>query len=54
LTPPCFAVRRAGSVVTDVLAPYEVFARSTTLHVYTVSARRVPVPLTGGLRVLPD
>jgi putative intracellular protease/amidase len=43
-----------GSVVTDVLAPYEVFARSTTFHVYTVSARRIPVPLTGGLRVLPD
>jgi putative intracellular protease/amidase len=43
-----------GSVVTDVLGPYEVFARSATFHVYTVSARRVPVPLTGGLRVLPD
>ncbi|GAA2355620.1 DJ-1/PfpI family protein [Dactylosporangium salmoneum] len=43
-----------GSVATDVLAPYEVFARSTRFFVYTVSARRAPVPLSGGLQVLPD
>jgi putative intracellular protease/amidase len=47
-------VGATGSVVTDVLAPYEVFARSSAFHVYTVSARRQPVPLTGGLAVLPD
>ena len=43
-----------GSVVTDALAPYEVFARSPKFHVYTVSAQRRPVPLTGGLPILPD
>ncbi|GAA1010348.1 hypothetical protein Aple_038470 [Acrocarpospora pleiomorpha] len=44
----------SGSVVTDVLAPYEVFARSGRFFVYTVSARREPVVLSGGLRMLPD
>jgi transcriptional regulator GlxA family with amidase domain len=47
-------VGQTGSVVTDVLAPYEVFARSTRFHVYTVSEHRSPVVLTGGLPVLPD
>jgi len=47
-------VGATGSVVTDVLAPYEVFARSSAFHVYTVSAQRRPIPLTGGLPVLPD
>ncbi|WP_432992246.1 DJ-1/PfpI family protein [Dactylosporangium sp. CA-233914] len=43
-----------GSVVTDVLAPYEVFARSQHFFVYTVSARRDAVALSGGLQVVPD
>ncbi|TDC47717.1 protein DJ-1 [Jiangella ureilytica] len=43
----------SGSVVTDVLAPYEVFARSSAFQVYTVAERRQPVALTGGLPVLP-
>ncbi|MFF5205763.1 DJ-1/PfpI family protein [Streptosporangium sp. NPDC000396] len=43
-----------GSVVSDVLAPYEVFARSKAFFVYTISARRAPVPLSGGLNLLPD
>ena len=43
-----------GSVVTDVLAPYEVFARSDAFSVYTVAATRTPLGLTGGLPVLPD
>ncbi|GIH76483.1 DJ-1/PfpI family protein [Planobispora longispora] len=43
-----------GSVVGDVLPPYEVFARSERFAVYTVSERREPVALSGGLRVLPD
>ncbi|GAA3131718.1 DJ-1/PfpI family protein [Streptosporangium carneum] len=47
-------VGASGSVTTDVLGPYEVFARSSRFFVYTVSARRQPVPLSGGLRVLPD
>jgi putative intracellular protease/amidase len=47
-------VSTEGSVVSDVLAPYEVFARSPTFFVYTVAARRVPAPLSGGLHLLPD
>ncbi|MEV8632335.1 DJ-1/PfpI family protein [Streptosporangium sp. NPDC051023] len=47
-------VGASGSVTTDVLGPYEVFARSSRFFVYTVSARREPVPLSGGLRVLPE
>ena len=43
-----------GSVVTDALAPIEVFARSSAFFVYTVSVHRQPVPLSGGLHVLPD
>jgi len=43
-----------GSVAADVLAPYEVFARSDRFFVYTVAADRKPVALTGGLQMLPD
>lgn len=43
-----------GSVATDALGPYEVLARSSRFHVYTVSVRREPVALSGGLAVLPD
>ncbi|UAJ79494.1 DJ-1/PfpI family protein [Leifsonia sp. ZF2019] len=43
-----------GSVATDVLGPYEVLARSPRFHVYTVSVRREPVALSGGLATLPD
>ncbi|WP_113702910.1 DJ-1/PfpI family protein, partial [Nonomuraea lactucae] len=48
------ALGASGSVVGDVLPPYEVFARSDRFAVYTVAARREPVALSGGLRVLPD
>jgi putative intracellular protease/amidase len=47
-------VGAGGSVVSDVLAPFEVFARSDRFTVHTVAQRRVPVALSGGLRVLPD
>ncbi|MET8051192.1 DJ-1/PfpI family protein [Streptosporangium sp. NPDC005286] len=47
-------VSNAGSVSADVLAPYEVFARSERFAVYTVAARRTPSPLSGGLHLLPD
>ncbi len=43
-----------GSVATDALGPYEVLARSSRFQVYTVSVRREPVALSGGLAVLPD
>ncbi|MFF0575761.1 DJ-1/PfpI family protein [Streptosporangium saharense] len=47
-------VGMSGSVTTDVLGPYEVFARSDRFLVQTVAARREPVPLSGGLHLLPD
>jgi transcriptional regulator GlxA family with amidase domain len=43
-----------GSVVTDVLGPYDVFARSPRFQVYTVSRERQPVALSGALTVVPD
>ncbi len=47
-------VDRSGTNVADSLAPYEVFARTGALNVYTVAADAGPVPLTGGLDLLPD
>jgi transcriptional regulator GlxA family with amidase domain len=43
----------SGSVITDALGPYEVFARSPEFFVYTVSARLTAM-LSGGLAVIPD
>jgi len=44
----------SGSVITDALGPYEVFARSPAFFVYTVSASRPTAMLSGGLAVVPD
>jgi putative intracellular protease/amidase len=44
----------SGSVITDALGPYEVFARSPKFFVYTVSASRPTAVLSGGLAVVPD
>jgi putative intracellular protease/amidase len=44
----------SGSVITDALGPYEVFARSQEFFVYTVSAGRPTAMLSGGLAVVPD
>jgi putative intracellular protease/amidase len=44
----------SGSVITDALGPYEVFARSPRFFVYTVSASRPTAMLSGGLAVVPD
>jgi putative intracellular protease/amidase len=44
----------SGSVGTDALAPYEVFARSPAFFVYTVSAGRAASVLSGGLSLVPD
>jgi len=38
----------SGSVITDALGPYEVFARSPEFFVYTVSARPTAM-LSGAL-----
>src|SRR5216117_4007285 len=43
----------SGSVITDALGPYEVFARSPEFFVYTVSGRPAAM-LSGGLAVAPD
>jgi putative intracellular protease/amidase len=44
----------SGSVITDAVGPYEVFARSQGFFVYTVSASRPTAMLSGGLAVVPD
>jgi putative intracellular protease/amidase len=44
----------SGSVITDALGPYEVFARSPAFLPYTVSASRQTAMLSGGLAVVPD
>ncbi|GIE30940.1 hypothetical protein Ait01nite_039850 [Actinoplanes italicus] len=43
-----------GSVVSDALLPYEAFARASGFFVYTVAGQRRPVPLSGGLRAVPE
>ncbi len=43
-----------GTNVADSLAPYEVFATTGAFNVYAVAAGPDPVPLTGGLDLLPD
>jgi putative intracellular protease/amidase len=43
-----------GTVISDALLPYETFARTSGFVVYTVAAERRPVPLSGGLHVVPD
>jgi transcriptional regulator GlxA family with amidase domain len=48
------ALGASGSVITDALGPYEVFARSQEFFVYTVSASRPTAVLSGGLAVVPD
>src|SRR5215471_12242019 len=47
------ALGASGSVITDALGPYEVFARSPEFFVYTVSAGPAAM-LSGGLAVAPD
>jgi len=43
-----------GATVPDALAPYEALAATGAFNVYLVAPERRPVPLTGGLDVLPD
>jgi len=44
----------SGSVITDALGPYEVFARSQEFFVYAVSASHPTAMCSGGLAVVPD
>lgn len=43
-----------GATVSDALGPYEALAATGAFNVYLVAPERRPVPLTGGLDVLPD
>ncbi|WP_232499729.1 DJ-1/PfpI family protein [Agromyces humatus] len=43
-----------GAVVSDTLAPYEILATTGAFNVYTVAPAMHPVPLTGGLDLVPD
>lgn len=43
-----------GAVVSDTLAPYEILASTGAFNVYTVASEAHPVPLTGGLDLVPD
>lgn len=43
-----------GTVISDALAPYEILAATGAFNLYTVAAEATPVPLTGGLDVVPD
>ncbi|MCE4027183.1 DJ-1/PfpI family protein [Microbacterium sp. Au-Mic1] len=45
---------RHGTVATDAMGPYGVFAASERFDVRTVSSSRAPVALSGGLTVVPD
>ncbi|WP_198170969.1 DJ-1/PfpI family protein [Actinoplanes awajinensis] len=44
----------AGANAADVLAPFETLAVSGRYRVVTVAESRAPVPLTGGLDLVPD
>jgi putative intracellular protease/amidase len=44
----------AGTNVADVLAPYEVLADTEAFNLYTVAEQRKPVPMTGGVDLIPD
>jgi transcriptional regulator GlxA family with amidase domain len=43
-----------GANAADVLAPFEVLAATGAFNLYTVAPQRRPVPMTGGLDVVPD
>lgn len=43
----------SGTVGSDVLAPYEVFASSPDFSVYTIAAQSAPAPIDGGPAIVP-
>lgn len=43
-----------GAVVSDTLAPYEILTTTGAFNVYAVASEAHPVPLTGGLDLVPD
>lgn len=48
------AVGNHGANVADTLVPYEILAGTGAFNVYTVAPDRRPVPLLGGLDLVPD
>ena len=40
--------------MSDALAPYDILARTGAFNVYVVAPERRPVPLLGGLDIVPD
>jgi putative intracellular protease/amidase len=48
------AIGSTGANVADSLAPYEVLSESGEFNVYTAAPVRRPLPLTGGLDLVPD
>lgn len=47
------ALGASGTVASDALAPYEVFASSPKFSVYTVAATAAPAPTEGGPAIVP-
>ena len=47
------ALGASGTVGSDALAPFEVFASSPAFSVYTVAARAAPAPVDGGPAIVP-
>lgn len=47
-------VGNRGANVSDALAPYDILARTGAFNVYVVAPERRPVPLLGGLDIVPD
>lgn len=43
-----------GAVASDTLAPYEILATTGKFNVYAVASTADPLPLTGGLDLVPD
>ncbi|OLT05825.1 hypothetical protein BJF90_02535 [Pseudonocardia sp. CNS-004] len=43
-----------GAEVSDTLVPYQILAETGRFNVYTVGPERRPIPLTGGLDLVPD
>ena len=48
------AMGNEGANAADVLAPYEVLAATGAFNLYTAAPEQRPVPLTGGLDLVPD
>ena len=54
VTTVAIALGTSGTVVSDALGPFGIFAQSDKFQVYTVAQKRYPVVLSGGLSTIPD